>query len=102
MQHKIGDTFFYLVTLDGVEPGELSGYTPSSQVRSSFGTLYGQATCKWADAGAATQVQLLISDTQRWRPGPAVLDVQFTRDADGFVRSTATTPFTIVQDVTRP
>jgi hypothetical protein len=102
MQHKIGDTFFYLVTLDGVEPGELAGYTPSSQVRSSFGTLYGQAICQWADAGDATQVQLLISDTRRWRPGPAVVDIQFTRDTDGFDRSTDTLSFTIVQDVTRP
>lgn len=103
MRHKIGDTFLYLATLNGVSPGDLVGYTPTSQVRSAItGSLYGQAQCIWADVGATDQVQLFVSDTTRWRPGPALLDVQFTRAADGFVRSTLTMPFTIVQDVTRP
>ena len=103
MQFKIGDTFLYLADISGVSPGELIGYTPTSQVRSAItGSLYGQVVCSWTDIGATNQLQLLVSDTSIWRPGPAVLDVQFTRAADGFVRSTDTMPFTIVQDVTRP
>lgn len=102
MQHKIGDTFLYLAMVKGVDPGELVGYTPACQVRTPFGTLYGQAVCIWTDAGTTQQVKLFISDTSHWRPGPAVLDIQFTRDSDGLIRSTDTTTFTIVQDVTRP
>lgn len=102
MQHKIGDTFLYLLTVKGVNPGELAGYTPTCQVRSQFGVLYGQAVCSWADVGTLDQLTLFISDTSQWKPGVAELDVQFTRDFDGFTRSTKTITFSIVQDVTRP
>ncbi|WP_213881185.1 hypothetical protein [Pseudomonas sp. dw_358] len=101
MQFKIGDTFLYLVTLNGVDLGELVGYTPTSQVRSLSGSLYSQVVCTWVDPDTTQQMQIYVADTSRWRPGPGFFDIQFARDVDGFTRSTITVPFTIVQDVTR-
>lgn len=101
MRHKIGDTFLYLVTLNGVAPGEFADYTPSCQIRSLTGDLWNTLTCTWVDPVVATQVQITTSDFSKWKAGQAQFDVQF-KNAAGFVRSTDTVTFQVVQDVTQP
>lgn len=102
MRHKRGDTFQYSAVLNGVADGELAGWIPSCQIRDMRGSLVSEVVSEWVDPVAARAVLLTATDTQLWKLGAAVFDVQFTRASDGFSRSSPTVQFDIVEDVTRP
>lgn len=115
-EHKRGDTFDRLVdipTVDGdlgYADGYFVGWTPAAQIRrhqapgpntAPLGEAIATLTCAWVDPLTTRQLRITSSGpTPDWPLGPAEVDVQFTRDSDGYVLSTATAVIEIVRDVT--
>lgn len=104
MQHKRGDTFQYVAHLKSpVADGEFAGTVPTCQIRDLKGILIADVNASWIDPVTARSINLHVTtSTQAWKLGTAIFDVQFTRTSDGFVRSTNTGQFEIIDDVTKP
>lgn len=105
---KQGDTFLYSYPVTDSNGAPVTGIASKfkSQVKSRPGTrgeLYGNLTVTEDTETAGTYILKSgvtdgVQDTQIWKEGTAVFDIQYT-DA-GVVRSTYTIQFTIVGDVT--
>jgi hypothetical protein len=101
MTHKQGDSFEHVIVLpDSIADGEMVGWNAASELRTSQGALVDTLTASWPDDPTRRMVRLLALDTTDWPVGELIFDVQFTREIDGFVRSTETMVVTVVRDVT--
>lgn len=100
--HKQGDSLDYLgvIPLDYVD-GYFVGWTLSGMIRSypSY-TLIDSLDIAWVDPTVTRSFTVRKINTQSWPVGAAVMDVQFTRTSDGYVKSTDTIQFNILHDVT--
>lgn len=103
MKHKRGDTFQYVAHLKSpVADGEFADCTPSCQIRDTKGTLIADIEATWIDPVTARSISLRALTTHAWKRGSAVFDVRFTRNSDGFTRSSAIVQLDIVDGVTKP
>lgn len=101
--HKRGDSFDLVATIPAkFVDGQFAGYTPSAQMRTAAGAMLADLQVAWVDDTTTRTLRLTCIDTTSWLVGPAKFDVQFRRDTDGFIVSTATTNIQILEDVTRP
>ena len=103
-QFKRGDTFYFLVEVDAeIADGYFIGWTHRAQIRTSTGRLIAEIDSEWADPAATTRIMILTKkDTEEWPIGTQELDIQFTRTADEFVRSSVTQKIDVVKDITLP
>lgn len=101
MKHKRGDTFDYIVVLDA-PVGYFLGRIPTCQIRDMRRRKIADVEAVWVDPVTTTSVGLHVDDTQDWPIGSAIFDVQFLRESDNDIRSTVTTQFFILEDVTHP
>jgi hypothetical protein len=104
IEHKRGDTFEHVLVLAPVvAEGEMAGFEPTSQIRTSRGELIADLECSWVDDPARTLVRIFLEDTSQWSPGyNHEMDVQFFRSSDGYTRSTQTILVRVVKDITQP
>lgn len=102
--HKRGDTLDLLAAIPDIyQDGHFVGWTVTAQVRTDkYDYLLADITCTWADPALTRILHLTTNDTTGWDIGPAEMDIQFTRDSDGYTVSSSTIYFAIVEDVTRP
>lgn len=79
--HKIGDVWDMSgevsVTEDGAVLPDMTGWVPSSQLRTLNGTLIATFTCSWVDA-TQRLVRVRAINTGSWPAGPAIFDLRFT------------------------
>lgn len=103
MEHKRGDSFDYVTVIpDNFGDGHFVGWRVASQVRNAkTGGLVATLTTQWGDATTRT-LRLFAINTRDWPLGQVELDVQFTRESDGYTFSTDTVSFTVIRDVTSP
>jgi hypothetical protein len=104
-RHKRGDTFLWLFVLpEGEYPdGFFDGWQVAAQIRTAKakGKLIAELQPSWGDPAEATRIlRLFAADTRLWPVGEHELDVQFTRTADGTIRSTETLVVEVVKDIT--
>lgn len=101
--HKRGDSFERLVTIPPEWPnGHFVDWVVASQVRDGNGKLLADLTCEWVDPLTTRELRISVVSTTTWPVGiTAELDVQFTRNSDGWVQSTETHSFTIIRDATQ-
>lgn len=103
MEHIRGDTFDYVAIMDATIPdGAFVGFVPTCQLRDLQGKLISDVVTAWVDPATTRSISLHVTDTQGWKIGPALYDIQFRRTSDGYVRSTHKGVFDIIEDVTRP
>lgn len=101
--HKVGDSFTRVLTIPTeFGDGYFVGWVPRSQFRDAEGVLIAEVVCEWLDPVTTRVLKLRVVNTTTWPLGTALIDVQFTRTADGEVMSTTTAKLTVVQDVTEP
>lgn len=102
--HKRGDTLDLLAAIPDIYPdGYFVGWTVTAQIRTDkYDYLLADIICEWADPALTRILHLRTSDTGGWDIGPAEMDIQFTRDVDGYTVSSGTIFMAIVADVTRP
>jgi hypothetical protein len=103
--HKRGDTFAWLLELPEVDypDGYFIGWEIAAQIRKPRGTLIDEFETTWAAPEADTRIiRIFAEDTTRWPIGDQEVDVQFTRIADQFVRSSETFIVKVVKDITIP
>jgi hypothetical protein len=101
--HKVGDTFTRVLTIPTeFGDGYFVGWVPRSQFRDGEGTLASEVNCEWLDPLTTRTLKLRVADTTGWVPGTLLIDVQFTRTADGEVMSTTTAKLSVIQDITAP
>lgn len=98
---KQGDT----LQIDGTrtdsagDPVDISGHTITSQIRK--GSLVFDLACEIVVAAAGTfRLSATAAETALWARGTYVHDVQFEA-SDGFVASTESTTFDVIEDNTR-
>lgn len=102
MKHKRGDTFHYVAYLKSpVADGDFAGWVPTCQIRDTTGALIANVEAEWVDPVTARAISLTVLSTQDWKRGSVLFDVQFTRTSDGFVRSTSTVQFDVIDGVTQ-
>ena len=103
MNHKQGDSFDYLANIPAdFTNGYFVGWTPTAQVRTTFGRLLSELDVSWVDPVTTRTIRLKKIDTATWPLGNAEFDVQFKRISDGYVLSTSTIALTVSKDVTKP
>ena len=101
-QHKQGDSFTRLLAIPAdFADGYFVGWDVKSQVRSETGELVSDCVCSWLDAVTTRNLKIRVANTTAWAPGRLMVDVQFTRAADGEVMSTTTATINVVKDVTQ-
>jgi hypothetical protein len=103
IQHKRGDTADWLLLLPDEEyaDGYFIGWEIASEIRTSRGKLIASLSATWADPAETTRIIRLYADeTTKWPLAKLECDVQFTRTADGFIRSSETFIVDVVRDVT--
>jgi hypothetical protein len=100
IEHKRGDTFEAIVVLAlNSVPQNLTGWTIQSQIR---GTNSFVATLNFNAINLSTgtfSLTAAASTTATWPVGTHSMDIQIT-DSSGFVISTETIVFRVLQDVT--
>jgi hypothetical protein len=104
MQLKRGDTCDLLLLMPEADfpDGYFLLWDVASQIRTPRGKLIADFDVSWAAPAEDTRTLRLFNDaTEGWPVGEQEIDVQFTRQSDGFVRSTATILIEIVRDVTQ-
>lgn len=104
--HKRGDTFDQTIVLpDSIADGEMVGWTGTSQLRTARGALVADLAVSWPDDPVRRNVRLFFADTTGWQLSDPhalhVMDVEFVRTSDGYVRSTDTMTVAVIEDVTR-
>lgn len=100
--HKQGDSFTRLLAIPAeFADGYFTGWTVKSQVHTEAGDLLSDCACTWLDAATTRNLKLRVADTSAWPVGRVLIDVQFTRTADGEVMSTTTATISVVKDVTQ-
>jgi hypothetical protein len=102
--HKRGDTFdrVLLIPEATFPDGYFLLWDVKAQIRTSRAKLVAELVTTWADPAADTRLLRLFSDpTTLWPLGDLELDVQFTRQADDFVRSTETLIVRVLKDITQ-
>lgn len=104
MKHKRGDTFEHVTYFPDVETetSDFVGWVPTCQLRTMQGVLISDVVTAWVDPLTALHISLEVADTSTWPVGPAVFDIQFTRESDSTIISTSTKVLHIIEDVTRP
>lgn len=103
ISHKRGDTFEWYLELpaDEYEDGYFVGWTVASQIRNTKGRLVAELSTSWGTPAENTRVlRLFAADTAGWPLGDHEADVQFTRESDGFIKSTETFIVSVGKDVT--
>jgi len=100
LMHKRGDTFDYSGVLrNGGQVEDFTGWTLAAEIRQQSSlTLVATLQATWVDAETGL-LRLRATNTTSWRPGRAVMDVQFTTPT-GDIVSSPTVPLVIVQDTT--
>ena len=104
IQHKRGDTFdrVLLIPEATFADGYFLLWDVASEIRTARGKLIATLTPSWADPAADTRfLRLFAEPTTDWPLGDLELDVQFTRQSDGFDQSTETITVQVVRDVTQ-
>lgn len=103
MEHKRGDSFDYKVAVPLIwADGHFSDWTVTAQVRNvKTGALVADLSTTWEDPETTRDLRLFHADTSAWPVANLEMDVQFTRDDDGYVISTNTVTFYVIPDVTR-
>ena len=107
--HKRGDSFS-MASQWPMQPGatpddppvptDLTGWTGRAQVRDTKGRLVQELVFTWVDqVRGMFRVEAL--DTDHWPVGNVEMDVEMTNTDTGFVMSSPTLSFRVVQDVTR-
>lgn len=86
INHRCGNTFDYLLSLDDVGPTEFVGWSLLCQMRDNFGQLIDTIDASWVDPAAPTAIYLFKLETSNWKPGFASLNIRFT-GPDGYDRS---------------
>lgn len=91
---------------DGITPADITGYTPSAQIRRSVADadpdVDAQITAAVADA-VNGQISLSISHTQTASMcGKYVWDLQLTHTSDGIILTILRGNVIVTQEVTRP
>jgi hypothetical protein len=101
--HKRGDSFDRLINIPSAfADGYFVGWTVSAQVRTAqYGAAIDDLVCTWIDPVKTRILSIKRLDTKLWPIGLAEMDVQFTRDSDGYTTSTSTLQFEVVRDVTQ-
>jgi hypothetical protein len=105
IQHKRGDTFDHLLLLPEADfpDGYFLLWDVASQIRTARGKLIAELETSWATPASETRIlRLFASETSDWPVGDQEVDVQFTRQSDGLVRSTETIAVQVLRDVTQP
>jgi hypothetical protein len=104
IQHKRGDTFDQLLLMPEADfpDGYFLLWNVNAQIRTPRGKLICDFVTSWADPAADTRIlRLFADDTATWPLGDQEIDVQFTRQSDGLIRSTETIAIEILRDVTQ-
>lgn len=104
MEHKRGDTFDYIAAIPLTKPdGYFAGFTLACQIRNLRGLVIAEVQAEWIDPVTTRLISLKCDAdvTELWKPGPARMDIQFTRTADNYVQSTTTIDIEVVEDITR-
>jgi hypothetical protein len=103
IQHKRGDTFdrVLLIPESTFADGYFLLWDVASQIRTARGKFVADLTATWADPAADTRfLRLFYEPTTAWPLGDLELDVQLTRQSDGFIQSTETITVQVLRDVT--
>jgi hypothetical protein len=102
IKFKRGDTFdrILLIPEATFANGYFTGWTVTSQMRTTTGRLVGVLTATWADPAANTRfLRLFNNDTTKWPLGTHEVDAQFVSPAN-IVLSTETLLVNVIRDVT--
>ena len=102
VRHKRGDTFELLLLLPEADypDGYFLLWDVASQIRYRD-ELVSDLTVEWTDPAADTRgLRLSHNTTELWPLGELEVDVQLTRQSDGYTRSTETIVVEVVRDIT--
>lgn len=101
--HIHGDTFDYITLLpvEDFPDGYFVGWSVASQIRTDrYSNLVTTLDCTWLDPVTTRTLKLFKLSTEDWPIGSCLMDIQFTRDSDGYIFSSYTEAVNIIRDVT--
>lgn len=83
--HKRGDSFEYLIVVEGATNEFFNSWDVTCTVKSDMGHVLDTINCVRLIEGDTYSILVKKIDTTKWRFGQHFIDIKFTRPSDGYV-----------------